>query len=156
MFALRILCFLPLAILLVGCADTTPKLTLYPTHGKVMHNGKGVKGGGMILIPMEPQKVVFSINCSVNDDGTFLAETIRTGRDGRSNAEPGVPVGKYKAIYHPPSNGSKLGLDTELPEPIVIEAKENELKINLPEKLPEGKGEQRDDDLPVEPKKDKK
>lgn len=138
--------FLLFLTLTISCSESEPKLDLYPLKGTVTRNGQPVKGGGMILAPLASPVPGMSVNASVNLDGTFEAETLRTGKDGRTNAEPGAPAGKYKVTYHPPSNGSKMGLETELSGPVTLEAKANTIQIELPSKIPEGQGQIRDDD----------
>lgn len=133
---------------LVGCSETLTKLELYPVSGRVVRNGQPVRGGGLILQPVEITKEVYTINASVGADGKFVAETLRTLRSGKSISEAGAPVGKYKATYHPASDGAKMGLETEVPEVVTIQAQENVLELILPDITPKGRGEQRDDNLP--------
>jgi len=132
-----------------GCMDAGLSVELYPVAGTVIRNGKPVKGGGMMLVPEGSLPSGVSINASVNPDGTFKAETLHTKSNGRTVGTPGVPAGKYRVIYHPPSDGSRMGLEMELKEPITVEAKPNTIEITLPNVAPVGVGEVRDETPPI-------
>ncbi|WP_020475529.1 hypothetical protein [Zavarzinella formosa] len=142
--------FVPLMLLapLWGCSESRPEPELFPVSGRVTKGGKPVKGGGMIFIPEVSSGAGLSVNASVSQDGAFEGETLRTDKTGRTVGTPGVPAGKYKVVYHPPSNGAKLGLEVTLPEPVTVEGAPNVLNIELPEKLPEGKGTKREEETP--------
>ena len=127
----------------LGCSE--PQLELYSLSGTVVRNGQPVKGGGLIFLPETSPESGLIVNASVSLDGTFTAETLRVGSDGRTTALPGVPAGKYRVTYHPASDGSKMGLETTLEEMILIEPNTSTLTITLPERSPEGKGMPRDD-----------
>jgi hypothetical protein len=133
-----------LIVLMTGCSSEPP-LVLHPVSGVVTKNGQPVRGGGMMFVPLDPTAKGFSVNAPVSDDGSYTAEVLQTGRDGRTNGTPGVPAGKYKVIYMPANDGQKMGLEVVLKEPITVEAKTNVIKIELPEKAPSGIGELRDD-----------
>ncbi|MGL6073346.1 MAG: hypothetical protein ACRC8S_04185 [Fimbriiglobus sp.] len=141
--------FVAVSMLITGCSSEPP-LVLHPVSGVVTKDGKPVRGGGMMFVPLDPSAKGFSVNAPVNDDGSYTAEVLQTGRDGRTNGTPGVPVGQYKVIYMPANDGQKMGLEVVLKEPITVEPKTNVIKIELPEKTPQGRGELRDD-LPDSP-----
>ena len=75
----------------------------------------------------------------------LTAETLRTASNGRTVAEPGATAGRYRVTYHPPGDGSKAGLEVTLKEPVTVDAKATTLTLALPEQMPEGQGEPRDD-----------
>lgn len=132
--------FLPLlagfVLLPLGCspADSFPEL--HPLTGTVTRDGKPVAGGGIIFIPDAVNNSSLVVNASVNPDGTFEARTEHTGRAGLTT-RPGAPVGRYKAIYHPPGDGSKMGLEIEIEPRVTVEAKANTAPLVLPTKPPE-------------------
>ena len=84
-----------------------------------------------------------TINASVRD-GAFRGMTDRTSASGKSKIEPGVPAGSYRAVYHPASDGSKSNLEMELGVVKVV-AGGTVVQLKLPEKMPTGVGEPRDD-----------
>lgn len=138
--------FLPVVFLvLCGCSDAGPKLDLHPCVGVVTRDGEPVAGGGMMFRPEDAAMTGFTVNASVDLDGTFVGETLQTGRDGRTTARHGVPAGKYRVIYHPLSDGSRMGLETELLEPIQVEVGPNTITIKLPTSVPREKGVPRED-----------
>lgn len=139
----RILTTLLFVSIIAGCAEFE-SLTLHPVTGKVTRQGQPVKDGGLIFIPTQAGKKVFTANASVTG-GTFEARTDRTSASGKTKIENGIPAGTYKAIYHPASNGSKSGLEVEL-QTFEVKPGGNEVDFELPEKMPTGKGAPRDDD----------
>lgn len=127
---------------ITGCGEFE-KLDLHPLTGTVTRLGKPVKDGGIIFLPVEPTKQAYIINASVRD-GEFEAVTDRTSSSGKTKIEPGALVGRYKPVYHPASDGSKSGLEVEL-EPIEVVAGGVSIQLELPEQLPTGKGQTRND-----------
>jgi hypothetical protein len=134
-----------LAPLLVGCAgDSLPELHLL--SGTITRNGELVTQGGLILLPDPPNGSNLIVNAAVRPDGTFTAQTEQTTREGKLTIQPGAPAGTYRVVYHPPSNGSKSGLEVELQDWITVSPGANNIALELPTELPEGRGEPRDED----------
>jgi hypothetical protein len=71
------------------------------------------------------------VNGSVNPDGTFTTMTSRSV-GGKTEMAQGAPAGRFKVVYHPPGDGQAVGTETELPEVVVIEPKENVLRLDVP------------------------
>jgi hypothetical protein len=112
-----------------------------------MQKGEPVtKGGGIIFLPVDANNTSLVFNAALTQDGRFEARTEESTSNGRLQFHKGIPAGRYIAIYHPASDGSKSGLEVKLPEPITVEPGENTIPLELPDKLPEGAGEPRDDD----------
>jgi hypothetical protein len=103
-------------------------------------DGKPVTAGGLIFIPESGDWGGRVVNASVNPDGTFTATT-STSAAGNTELKPGVPAGRYKVVYHPPGDGQKLGLETELPDPVLVEPTDNRLSQTVPPKTPAGKAD---------------
>ena len=129
---------------LQGCSDPVP--ALFPVEGTITRLGQPVREGGLIFQPVSGPSHSLILNAEVQTNGTFTVKAERTDREGQLHFLTGMPVGEYKVTYHPPSDGSKSGLEFEFPTTIKVEAKSNSLKLELPEKLPAGEGEPRDDD----------
>lgn len=82
----------------------------------------------------EPDKPDFLINSEVASDGTFSLSTVRT-TDKRGERRPGAPAGQYKVIYEPrlgDQTADRYREPVTLPKPVTIEAKSNQLTIDLP------------------------
>lgn len=137
-------------VTLVGCG---PHIERFPVTGAVKKHGKPVKGGGLIFLPELPPERGLTVSGSVNTDGIFTTETLRMGKDGRIYVQPGTPAGVYRVIYHPPSDGSKAGLEVTLEERLTIVPPGAVLALTLPDLMPSGVGEPRDDN-PNPSKKD--
>ncbi|MBU6294822.1 MAG: hypothetical protein KJS91_09055 [Planctomycetes bacterium] len=125
-----------------GCGEFE-KLELHPLSGSVARGGKPVRDGGIIFLPVDPSGRALTVNASVRD-GTFEAVTDRTSATGRTLIERGAPVGRYKPVYHPQSDGSKAGLEVEL-ETIEVAPGGVKVRLELPEAMPTGTGQRRDD-----------
>jgi hypothetical protein len=125
-----------------GCGEFT-HLDLHELSGTVTREGKPVASGGLIFLPEQPGRMAMTINASVRD-GAFRGMTDRTSASGKSKIEPGVPAGSYRAVYHPASDGSKSNLEMELGVVKVV-AGGTVVQLKLPEKMPTGVGEPRDD-----------
>jgi hypothetical protein len=127
---------------MTGCGEFD-KLQLHRLSGTVKRGEKPVMDGGIIFMPVEPSGRAFTVNASVRD-GTFEAVTDRTSAAGRTLIERGAPVGRYKPVYHPQSDGSKVGLEVEL-ETIEVTPGGVVVRLDLPEAMPSGTGQPRDD-----------
>ena len=125
-----------------GCGEFT-HLDLHELSGTVSREGKPVASGGLIFIPEQSGGKAMTINASVRD-GAFQGMTDRTSASGKSKIEPGVPAGSYRAVFHPASNGSKANLEVDLGVVKVV-AGGTVVELKLPEKMPTGVGEPRDD-----------
>jgi hypothetical protein len=125
-----------------GCGEFT-HLDLHELSGTVTREGKPVASGGLIFLPEQPGGMAMTINASVRD-GAFRGMTDRTSASGKTKIEPGVPAGSYRAVYHPASDGSKSNLEMELGVVKVV-AGGTVVQLKLPEKMPTGVGEPRDD-----------
>lgn len=145
------LLLLATAVVLAGCPTADPFPDLYPLSGTITRDGKPVTAGGLILLPDPGNGSGLVVNANVNADGTFTVETSWTKPTGGIVSKSGAPAGRYKAVYHPPSNGARTGLEVELSQPVTVEAKENTASFALPLVMPAGNGVPRDDD-PDSPK----
>jgi len=132
---------------LAGCRAEIAFPDLHPLEGRVTRDGRPVKGGGIIFLRDAGDPTGMVVNASVNDDGTFVGESsLPTGRG--AVIRPGVPAGRYRAIYHPLSDGSVTGLDTKVEGVFEFVAGPNRLDIVLKGAAPKGAGEARDDANP--------
>lgn len=139
---------LALLLALAGCAGEPPAVgELHPLAGTVRRQGKPVTRGGLIFTPAEGSGGSWVTDASVGPDGTYSARTSRLG-ESPAVFRPGIRPGTYRVTYHPPGDGSKMGLDVELPSSVVVEAKDNRIELELPERMPEGQGAPRDDAPP--------
>lgn len=136
-----------------GCGPADFSKGLYPLTGTLTQDGKPVTGGRLSFAPAAGGWGGVTVDASVNKDGTFFAQTSKwSGTE--TVLKPGLKPGRYKVIYHPPSDGQKTGLEVELPGIVEVETKENSIQLELPLKLPEGNGQPRDDANPPAEKKD--
>ncbi|MFO0846983.1 MAG: hypothetical protein U0871_00280 [Gemmataceae bacterium] len=140
--ATRGLC-LTTALILAGCDRQEAIPDRHPLTGTVVRAGRPVTAGGLIFLPIGRSSGLV-VNAPVRPDGTFTAETSRTRPAGGVDVFPGVPAGRYTAVYHPPSDGQKTGLEVQLGE-ITVPAGGTAVTLTLPDKLPEGNGMPRDD-----------
>jgi hypothetical protein len=152
--------FLPVAFLTLsgGCSGEPSFPELHPLTGTVTREGKLVPEGGIIFVPEPGTGAGLIVNANVRPDGSFTAETSLTTRAGKTSIRPGAPAGRYKAVYHPPSDGSKTGLEVELDTPVVVAAGSPSVAFTLPAAMPAGHGAERDDErvgpVPGSEKKD--
>jgi len=118
-----------------GCSKPAAKFDdLHPVSGTVTVGGKAVSGGTIRFMP-DPDKPDFLINSEVGTDGGFKLSTVRTN-DKEGERKPGAPAGKYKVTYTfgiaDQTAGNKDPIT--LPKEVTVEAKDNNLKIDLPAK----------------------
>jgi hypothetical protein len=128
--------FFVLALLiLVGCKPAPPPLAkTYPVNGTVIQSGKPMKGGSIQFnSAADPMLRVVGV---IKEDGTF---TLNTAKDNATGA--GAPAGEYQVIVQPPlAKEAGGGFDfahkgvppMTLPTTVRVEAKENNLKIEVP------------------------
>lgn len=132
------------AILAVlGCSAPVTIPTLHPVTGRVVRAGTPVKGGGLYFAPANGEQRGLIHNGSVASDGTFVATTEVYGASPPTR--DGLPAGTYRVTYLPISDGQKSGLEVQVSEPVTIPAGGATVTITLPDELPMGRGEQRDD-----------
>lgn len=152
----RLLPLFAVATLVAGCNPSDHIPDLHPLTGTVTRDGQPVTGGGLIFVPESGGWGGVVVDANVNKDGTFAAQTCRVTGTG-TVFKPGVKVGRYKVTFHPPSDGSKGGLESEVRAVVVVTATDNAVVLELPSKVPAGVGAERDDANPPElldPKKD--
>lgn len=121
------------ALLAAGCGDgNQPGFPdLHPVTGVVTKGGSPVSGGVVKFTPV-PDNPDFLINSEVGPDGTFSLSTVRT-TDTRGERKPGVAPGQYTVTYIPVAGDQTAGYQppVTLPDPVTVEAKANELTIEL-------------------------
>jgi hypothetical protein len=139
------MCFLLILASLEGCAPAETPSELISLNGMISRTSGPVTSGGLIFIPESASAGGRVFNARVREDGSFSAQTVRTESAG-STTKPGIPAGRYRVEYHPPSDGSKSGLEIELNQRVVVDpGVDNNVLIVIPDRLPEGRGETRDD-----------
>jgi hypothetical protein len=126
-----------LLIAAAGCGSgvNQPKFdALHPVTGTVLQSGKAVVGGVVRFTP-DPDKPEFLINSEVGTDGKFKLSTVRT-TDTTGERKPGAPAGKYSVTFLPKLGDQTTGYQNPvtLPQPVMVEAKDNDLQIDLPAK----------------------
>lgn len=118
----------------VGCNTVKqPEFeALHPVTGKVMRAGAPVVKGSVSLKPV-PENLNFSVNGVIGDDGSFQLSTVRM-TDSKGERRPGAPAGEYSVVYAPHSEDQTKSFEAPitLPNKVVIEAKENNLTLNVP------------------------
>ncbi|HEY1190793.1 MAG TPA: hypothetical protein VGE74_24395 [Gemmata sp.] len=140
-----------LGAVLAGCSGKGELIPpLHPLSGTVVRGDTLVTGGGLYFAPDPPTNSSLTVNAAVKSDGTFTAETLWTTSDGKTQTRPGAPAGKYRVIYHPPSDGSKSGLEVTLVDPVIVAPDAPPVKLVLPVEQPKGAGMERDD-VPPKP-----
>jgi hypothetical protein len=140
---LRLLLLLIASFVSCGCDQEPPPPELFPLIGTVYaHDGKPVSNGGIIFIPDGASWGGNLVNASVGKNGMYTAMTSRMTREG-TVMKPGICVGKYKIVYHPPNQGDSNGLEYDFPDTYEIAAKDNVIDLTLPEVMPSVAG--RDD-----------
>lgn len=139
-----------LAWTFIGCDSTPATPELHPVSGRVVRDGQPVQDGGLIFVP-EGFASNLIVNGSVRRDGSFTVNTERTLKDGPAQSSTGAPLGTYKVIYHPASNGATMGLDVEIAERVTVIAGVNEFEVKLPKEMPKGAGIERDDNPEPKP-----
>lgn len=139
---------------LAGCRAEISFPELHPLEGTISRAGRPMRGGGIIFLRDAGDPTGMIVNASVNEDGTFTGESSLNTHRG-AVIRPGVPVGRFKAIYHPLSDGSVTGLESTIEEVFEFRVGPNRIDIVLVGANPKGVGEPRDDanppDQPVTP-----
>jgi hypothetical protein len=130
---------------LSGCSDPEPFPELHPLSGTISRDGTPVTVGGLIFIPADAGSGLV-VNAAVNPDGSFTAVTSRNRPAGGIDLRTGAPAGRYRVVYHPPSNGAKMGLEVELREAVTVSPGANSAALKLPTTVTKGNGIPRDDD----------
>jgi hypothetical protein len=131
---------IPLVFLLIflccaGCNPEVPFPELHPLTGTVIRLGKPVNGGGIVFsrVAGDPNGLTYSAN--VKSDGTFEAETMRSVPSGTVQ-KAGIRPGRYRVVYHPPQDGSKLGLEVKFDLIVEVQPGNNTLTLTLPDEMP--------------------
>ena len=125
-----------LSLLAIAGCDAGPKqpdfAELHPVRGTVTRGGKPVDGGAVKFAAV-PEDGSFMINSDVRPDGTFQLSTVRT-TDTQGERKSGAPAGSYRVTYMPVVIDQTAGNvePITLRKQVVVEAKENDLKIELP------------------------
>lgn len=132
-------------LLTAGCLRSEPDL--HPLRGRVAREGHAVTGGGLYFAPEGGDRAGYFHRAGVGKDGTFVAETESTSGSAPTTRE-GLPAGRYKVTYHPPSNGSKSGLEVVFAEAVTVEPGGSGVTLTLPATMPTGAGQPRDDAPP--------
>jgi hypothetical protein len=137
------------ALLFIGCSAAAPPLPdRFPLTGEVIYQGRPITGGGLIFVPAEGGSWNgVTVHANINSDGTFVATSERIVRN-RPEDELGAPLGRYKAIYHPLSDGSKAGTQWEFADIIEVTTSGIRVTLTLPTTQLEGGGAVRDDANP--------
>lgn len=144
-------CYCLCAFTLAALAGCKPELSfpeLHPLNGTISRDGQPMKGGGIIFLRDAGDPTGMIVNANVNADGTFFGESSLTSVRG-ADIRPGVPVGRFRAIYHPLSDGSVTDLDTKIEGIFEFAAGPNRIDIVLKGVAPKGAGEARDDAHPL-------
>jgi hypothetical protein len=135
--------FAIIPVTLSGCAGDPPLPELYPLSGSVSRLDRPVTSGGLIFVPEAGDGTNLVVNAAVRSDGTFTARTEYRMSDGPVTFHTGIPAGRYLVVYHPPSDGSRQGLEVELQQRVVVERRETNVNLVLPDEMPAGSGEPR-------------
>ena len=134
-------------VTLAGCKVELPFPELHPLDGTITRDGQPAGRGGIIFIREGGNPTGIIVNASVNEDGTFTGtSSLSTGAG--AVIKPGVPVGRFKAIYHPLTDGSVTGLETTIDKVFEFRAGPNRIEIVLKGAVPKGSGAPRDDANP--------
>ena len=125
--------FMPI-VLMAGCGGSQqPFAELYPVKGVVLRDGQPVQKGTIQFVGASGN-ASFIVNSEVGADGTFELTTVRT-TDSSGERKTGAPAGAYTVTYTPFSDQRGGNFNpVALPKPITVEAKPNELRIDLPKK----------------------
>ncbi len=122
--------------LILGCGSGSEQPAfseLHPVKGVVLRGNAPVNSGS-VRFTAEPDQPEFLINSPVGADGTFTLTTVRT-TDKSGERKSGAPLGTYHVTYMPAGGDQTAGgamEPIELPKTVTIEARENDLKLELP------------------------
>ena len=108
-----------------GCSKSQNELpSLVPVKGKLISQNNPVKGGSLMLQPVDFQGE-FMVTAVVDPEGRFELATIKNNQRAT-----GVPEGRYHVTYSPADTTAQVAPST-LPEPLVITATTQEVVIDL-------------------------
>jgi hypothetical protein len=116
-----------------GCGPKQPEFeALHPVTGKVQRAGAPLAKGTLSFKPI-PENQDFNVNGQVGDDGSFKLTTVRM-TDSKGERRPGAPAGEYTVVYVPESKDQTVAFEPPitLPSKVVIEAKDNNLTLEVP------------------------
>lgn len=120
---------LVLSFALVGCGAPTRGKQAYqfqPVKGRVLFNDQPITQGTINFT--NPDDSNFVASSPISSDGTF---SLTTTTIFSSSKNPGAPMGKYKVMINPPSDGKRA------PQPLMadgifeVKSGPNEFKIEL-------------------------
>ena len=118
----------------IGCSGVKqPEFdALHPVTGKLQRGGQPIVGGSLRFNPI-PENQEFIVNSVVSPDGSFKLTTVRT-TDTKGERRPGAPAGEYSVVYMPESKDQTVAFEPPitLPSKVVIEAKDNNLTLEVP------------------------
>jgi hypothetical protein len=119
-------------LFVVGCSGKQPEFAdLHPVGGKVQLGSTSLAGGSLRFNPLD-DKGEFIVNGEVDAEGSFTLSTVRT-TDSKGERRPGAPIGEYNVVYTPESVDQLTDSPPiTLPHKVVIEAKENTLTLEVP------------------------
>lgn len=132
----------PVTVLLsiaAGGCHSSANPTLHTLSGTITRDGKPISEGGLIFIPESGGWGGLVMNANVEKDGSFTVESSRTTGTA-TDIRPGIPAGHYKAVYHPPSDGQKSGLEYQFPDIVIVEPGPNSIALSLPIVIPKRSG----------------
>ena len=125
-------------VLALGCSGGGSAVEwppLHPVKGTVSLGGKPVAGGLLQFQPEAGGNPDFLISSVVSPDGSFTLATSHV-HDKSGSRKTGAPAGKYKLTFTPAIGDQTAGggsmMPILLPQPVVVDSKENDLKIELP------------------------
>jgi hypothetical protein len=99
---------------------------MHPVKGKLTRAGQAVSSGTLSFTP-EGELPPMMIQAAVGADGSFEVVTMDS-KSGKKHQ--GAPAATYKVIYLP-GGADQTVPPTELAQPVVVEARANELKLDL-------------------------
>ncbi|QDU30654.1 hypothetical protein ETAA8_58010 [Anatilimnocola aggregata] len=119
----------------LGCGNGVPQpefAPLFTANGTVRRGGQ-LMSGGMVRFTPVADKEDFIINSLVEADGKFKLTTVRA-TDSRGERRPGAPAGEYTVVYEPVNVDQTVAYSPPitLPQKVTIEAKHNQLMLELP------------------------
>ena len=134
---MRLCIFAVVSVALAGCSSgsqvTWPEL--HAVKGTLTQGGKPVTGGNL-MFRMEGGSADYLVSGTVGADGSFALQTSHAQERGGTR-KPGAPAGKYRVMYAPTGGDQTTGGGVDpidFPQPVTIEARDNDLKLELPKK----------------------
>ena len=125
--------FLLLLMLSVGCAERAPDLETWPVHGTVIDQNGVSPASGVVrfladaeMHQSDPHLITVG---PIQPDGSFTVKTHRKGftYDGAVAGDYGLLVMTDKTT----SDGQKVPVQFDVPEPCTVQPRENKLTIKI-------------------------